>query len=144
MERVGPLVMVGRGLRKRCARCGARGMFASHFKLHERCPTCGYRFSREEGFVTGVFLVNFGVTLAVLWVVVMGWVLWRSITDSTAAIWPVLAGCIAVAIVVPVVFYPRAAATWAALDLAMRPLEPEEEATAATWLAAEDRRRSEG
>ncbi len=144
MERVGPLVRVGRGLRKRCARCGAQGIFAGYFKLQPRCPTCGFQFSREEGFVTGVFLVNFSVTLAVLWLAVMAWVLWRSITDASGAIWPILVACVGIALVVPVLFYPRAAATWAALDLAMRPLEPDEEATAATWMAAEHRRREGG
>jgi hypothetical protein len=48
-----------------------------------------------------------------------------------------LTACLALAVVVPVVAYPFAASTWAALDLVMRPLEPDEEADAATWSAAE-------
>jgi hypothetical protein len=94
------------------------------------------RFQREEGFLTGVFLVNFGVTLAVMWLVLMVWIIWRASSDSTSAIWPVLAGAVGIALLVPVVLYPRAASTWAALDLAMRPLDPDEEADAATWVAA--------
>ena len=86
---------------------------------------------REEGFFTGVILVNFSVTLIVLWVVIMAYVLWRAATDSSSALAPMLVGCVAIGVVLPIAFYARAAATWAALDLVMRPLEPEEEAEAA-------------
>ncbi len=30
--------------------------------MHERCPTCGMRFAREEGFFTGAYLINFAIT----------------------------------------------------------------------------------
>jgi hypothetical protein len=106
------------------------------FRMHERCPTCGYRFKREEGFFTGVFLVNFAMTLVILWLVIMGYVLWRAVTDADGALGPMLVVCVAIAVVVPVVYYPLATTTWAAMDLAMRPLEPEEEADALTWVEA--------
>jgi len=106
------------------------------FRLKERCPTCGYRFKREEGFFTGVFLVNFGVTLAVLWLVIMGYVLWRATSDAGGGLGPMLVACATIAVVGPIAFYPFATTTWAAMDLAMRPLEPEEEAEAITWVEA--------
>jgi hypothetical protein len=53
------------------------------------------------------------------------------IGDSTAPLLPWLVAAVAIAIIVPIAMYPRAATTWAALDLAMRPLEPVEEAEAA-------------
>jgi hypothetical protein len=109
------------------------------FRLHERCPSCGYQFQREEGFFAGVFLVNFSVTLAVLWVVVMGYTLWRAATDAGSGLAAILLVCVAIAVVLPVVLYPVALTTWAALDLVLRPLEPEEEAEAALW-AADDQR----
>jgi hypothetical protein len=129
-ERVGPVATVVRGLRRRCGRCGERKIFESRFRMRDRCPRCGYAFKREEGFFTGVILVNFSVTLIVLWVVIMGWVLWRAATDSRAGLAPMLAGCVAIGALLPIAFYARASATWAALDLVMRPLEPTEEAEA--------------
>ena len=137
VRRVGPVRTVLRGMRRRCGRCGGGGLFDRWFRLRERCPTCGYRLAREEGFMAGVYLVNFGVTIGLMWVAIMAWILWRGASGSDAALWPVLAGCLGIAVVVPIAGYPFAAATWAALDLVMRPLEPDEEADAATWRASE-------
>jgi uncharacterized protein (DUF983 family) len=138
--------VVARGLALRCGRCGARGVLHGWFRLRERCPRCGYRFKREEGFFTGVFLLNFGMTLAVLWVVIMAYVVWRAATDADSSLVPILVVSVAIAVVLPVVFYPVATTAWAALDLALRPLDPAEEADAATWVAASsgaaERRRS--
>lgn len=133
VERVGPVATVVRGVRRRCGRCGGRGLLQGWFRLKDRCPTCGYRFKREEGFFTGVFLVNFTFTLVLLWLVIMGYVLWRAGTDADSALTPILVACVAIGAVVPVLAYPVAATTWAALDLVLRPLEPEEEAEAALW-----------
>jgi hypothetical protein len=130
-DRVGPFATVIRGLRRRCGRCGERHIFEGRFRMRDRCPRCGYAFKREEGFFTGVILVNFSVTLIVLWVVIMGYVLWRAATDSRSGLAPVLVASVAIGVLLPVAFYARASATWAALDLVMRPLEPDEEAEAA-------------
>jgi uncharacterized protein (DUF983 family) len=130
-DRVGPFATVIRGLRRRCGRCGERRIFEGRFRMRDRCPRCGYAFKREEGFFTGVILVNFSVTLIVLWVVIMGYVLWRAATDSRSGLAPILVASIAIGVLLPVAFYARASATWAALDLVMRPLEPDEEAEAA-------------
>jgi len=99
--------------------------------MKERCPRCGYRFSREAGSFTGTYLVNFAVTEALMFAVLMVYVLWRGVTGSHAPLWPFLAGCATFAVVAPIVFYPFAASTWAAMDLLMRPLDPDEEADAA-------------
>ena len=137
-DRVGPLATVWRGLRRQCGRCGEHDVFDSRYRLRGSCPRCGYTFKREEGFFTGVILVNFSVTIALLWLVIMGYVLWRAATDSHSALAPVLIACVALGTLVPVAFYPRAVTTWAALDLVMRPLEPDEEADAAVRAADPD------
>jgi uncharacterized protein (DUF983 family) len=126
--------MLTRGLLRRCPRCGGGRVVRRWFRLEERCPTCGYRFKREEGFFTGVMLVNFGTTLVLMWVVIVAWLIWHEATGSDAGLAPVLLASVAIALVLPVAFYPFATTTWAALDLAMRPLEPVEVAEAETWL----------
>lgn len=136
VSRVGPIATVVRGLRRRCGRCGRRGIFDGWFTLRDRCPHCGYRFAREEGFFTGVILVNFSVTIMLLWIVIMAYVLWRAATDARSPLAPILTLAIGIGVVVPIAFYPNAASAWAALDLVMRPLEPDEEAEAATHAAA--------
>jgi uncharacterized protein (DUF983 family) len=124
-------------MRRRCGRCGARRIFASWFRLRERCPSCGYRFAREEGFLTGVWLVNFALTIVLMFLVLMVFIVGRAGQDSAGSLWPVLSVCMALAVLTPIGFYPFAASTWAALDLVLRPLEPGEEADAATWVASQ-------
>ncbi len=113
-------------------------MFEGYFRLRDRCPRCGVRLAREEGFFTGVYLINFSVTLGLMFVALMVFVLQRAITGSTGALWPILTVCAAFAVLGPVLLYPIAATTWAALDLASRPLEPHEEAEAALWAAGDE------
>jgi uncharacterized protein (DUF983 family) len=122
--------MVGRGLRRRCGRCGAKAAFQGHFRLAERCSTCGYRFAREEGFFTGVYIVNYAATSVLLVALAFAYLAVSVVGDESAPLAPWLASGIAIAVVIPIVTYPRAATTWAALDLAMRPLDPVEEAEA--------------
>lgn len=118
-------LMLRRGLIRRCPRCGGGKLFRTWWSLRDRCPRCGMRFVREEGYFTGVYLVNFGVVLAVLFVMCMGVALWLgSHPDASAVPFLVVGGVIAV--VVPVVFYPFARTIWAALDLAMAPMELDE------------------
>jgi len=126
-----PLKGLLRGLRRRCGRCGEPGIFDSWFSLKERCPRCGYLFVREEGAFAGVYLLNFAVTEAFVFAVLMSYVLWRGISGTHAPIWPFVAACGAFAVVAPIAFYPFATSTWAAIDLLMRPLDPDEELDAA-------------
>lgn len=132
--------MIGRGLRRRCGRCGERSIFRSYFRLRERCPQCGYRFVREEGAFTGVMLINMTITFGLMWGTLVGYVFWRGITgDDDLAMWPFGLAAAVLAVLGPAIFYPWAASLWAAIDLAMRPLDPVEEAEALTFLEQSDR-----
>ena len=121
---------------RRCARCGEPHIFDSWFSLKDRCPRCGYQFVREEGNFTGVYLLNIAVTESLVFAALMVYVFWRGISGNDAPIWPFLAGCLVFAVMAPIVFYPFAASTWAAIDLLMRPLDPVEQAEAETFRAA--------
>ena len=131
MERAPVRTIVWRGLRRRCGRCGAKRIFRSYFQLHERCPRCGYKFEREEGFFTGVYLVNYAVTAFLLVVEIFAFLLVAVASDGDVSLVPWLVGGAAIAIFCPLLLYPYAKSTWAAIDLAARPLEPVEEAEAA-------------
>ena len=133
-----PVVMVARGIRKRCARCGTKVRFIRYFRLPERCHGCGYKFDREEGGFTGVYLVNYGFTAMVLVLSIFGFILYTVASDGGGSILVFLGIGFAIAILLPTWFYPRAATIWASLNLLMRPLEPDEEAAAATWMAAKE------
>ena len=124
-----------RGLVRHCPHCGAGHLFDGWFTLRERCPRCGMRFERQEGFMLGSMTINMIVTfLTVAAVVAAAMVL----TWPDVPMWPVMALGAVAAIVVPAAFWPFAVTIWAAAELAMRPLEPDELADAAAH-AADDR-----
>ena len=118
-------------LRRRCPRCGGKGVFETYFKLRDRCSTCGYQFEREEGFFTGVYLVNYSFTAALLFALVMGYTLWATVLGGDGVgLAPIIGAGLVIAVVLPIAAYPVAKTLWAAIDLLMRPLEPVEEAEA--------------
>lgn len=117
--------MLRRGAIRRCPRCGGGRLFRTWWSIRDRCPRCGVRFVREEGYFTGVYLVNFGVVLVVLFVLVMGVALWLGSHPDASPVPFLVAGTV-IAIGFPIAFYPFARTIWAALDLAMTPMELDE------------------
>ena len=127
---------LGRAMRRRCPRCNGRGIFATYFRLRERCPTCGYRFQREAGAFTGGLMMAWVFTLAFMIAPLLVYVFWRGITgNDELAFAPFAVACVAFAVIVPLVAYPYTASTWAAIDLVSRPLDPDELADAETHRA---------
>jgi uncharacterized protein (DUF983 family) len=122
--------MLLRGATKRCARCGASGLFEGWFRMHDRCPRCGVRFEREEGFFTGALLINFAITEGFVFVALMAYILVLANAEGAVSIVPALAAGLAGAIVAPILFYPFSRTVWFAVHLAMAPLDPGEIASA--------------
>jgi uncharacterized protein (DUF983 family) len=54
-----------RATRGRCPRCNHAGIFASRFRLHERCPCCGLPLELEDGWSYGS--VPLAYSLACIW-----------------------------------------------------------------------------
>jgi uncharacterized protein (DUF983 family) len=50
-----------RGLLLRCPNCGKGKLFRRGFTMYEKCPVCGWRFEREEGYWTGAIALNLGL-----------------------------------------------------------------------------------
>ena len=131
---VSPTRMVLRGLVHRCPRCGGRRVFESFFTMKDRCPRCGLKLIRHEGFSLGSTTINMVVTFGLfLLIIVVGTI----VTYPHIRVVPVTIAGLAVAIIVPIAFYPSAQTIWSGIDLAMRPLDPVEQAEAATFLEAD-------
>lgn len=126
--------MLWRGLLRRCPRCGSfRAWFRGWWKMAARCRSCGYGYERQPGFSLGAATINTIVTFGLIAVVMaVGFV--TTYPDTSPG--PILLVALPVAVVVPIVFYPVSYTVWAAVDLAMRPMEPHEIAEASAALAA--------
>lgn len=115
-------VLLARGLTRRCPLCGSSGVFSSWFTVRDRCPRCGFRLEqRIEGHWLGALGMNSIVSFGLLFLTMAVGLI---VTYPDIAVGPLVAITVAVAIVVPLFFYPFSKTLWSAIDLAMRPLEP--------------------
>jgi uncharacterized protein (DUF983 family) len=123
-------VLVTRGCTLRCPLCGARGVVKSWFTMRDRCPRCAFPLDRVEGHWIGSLGINMIVSFAVLFVaVVVAFV----VTYPSVPIVGLMASVVAVALIVPIAFFPFSRTLWSAIDLAMRPVEPDDDVDPA-WL----------
>jgi uncharacterized protein (DUF983 family) len=114
--------LVGRALLRRCPRCGARGIWQSWFKMKHACPVCGLVFERGEShdFFIGAYLIN--LVVAESTAVIVAAAMW--IVLGSRVSFNVLWGAsMALAVLMPVLFYPFARELWLAFDLYFRPFE---------------------
>ena len=66
-------------LRQMCPRCRAakifrKSIFTGFPRMQERCPNCGLKFEREQGYFLGAMYISYG--LALLTIVALGLLLW--------------------------------------------------------------------
>ncbi len=115
--------MVARGIVRHCPRCGAGHLFSSWFRMKPRCPGCGMKFEREEGFWLGGYVINVALgeaSILVLLAVLIG------MEANQAAINAVLFLGIGAFLAVsgPLIAFPYSRTIWSAIDQIMRPLAP--------------------
>ncbi|MDP9069857.1 MAG: DUF983 domain-containing protein [Actinomycetota bacterium] len=117
--------MLWRGARRRCPRCGAGGAFATWFRLAERCPSCRLRFEREGDFFLGAYVINLAVTEGLLALALLAYAV-RAVAEPGTSSVPVLVVAVVVSVAAPVLFFPFSRTIWAAIDLATRPVPPDD------------------
>jgi uncharacterized protein (DUF983 family) len=113
VREVGAFRVLLRGLRKRCPRCGEGRVFVGWFQPMIRCPTCDLTFAAEEGGFLGAMTVNYGVAIGA-WLLLLVIVLILTVPEVPVV--PLLAGSVAVLVLVPLWFYPRSKMLWAAVE----------------------------
>jgi uncharacterized protein (DUF983 family) len=52
-------------LRERCPRCLQGHVFRGLIAMNERCPVCGYAFTRESGYFYGAVVFSYTIAVAV-------------------------------------------------------------------------------
>src|SRR2546425_12315416 len=116
MRRDSIRTLLWRAVRRRCPRCGHAGVFSAWLKIRERCPKCGLRFEREEGFFTGVYLVNYALVAVAIVMELFAYVLYANANDD-ATLLPALLLGFGTAVFLPLLTYPFAKTVWIAIDL---------------------------
>jgi uncharacterized protein (DUF983 family) len=118
------LVLTERALRLRCPHCGAGPIFATWFRMHERCPGCGFRLERgEQGYIVGAYMFNIIAAVLLFAAAFVGflWVTWPDTPWTTLQY-----GTAALMILCPILCYPFSKTLFLAFDLYFRPVRPED------------------
>ena len=92
------------------------------FRLTDSCPSCGLHLDRDEpGYWIGSYTVNLFLTEGFFAGVFAAglWVTWPAVPWTALGI-----GCAALAILTPILVFPYTKLLYLAIDLAFRPLEP--------------------
>jgi uncharacterized protein (DUF983 family) len=108
-------LMLWRGLRRKCARCGGGGLFHRWFHIVPDCPTCKLHFEREPGYWVGAMAINIAV-IGILFVAVF-------VAFSAATIPDIpWVGLLAIELPLmalgPIAYYPFSKTLWVAIDRA--------------------------
>jgi uncharacterized protein (DUF983 family) len=111
------------GLMRRCPMCGQGHLFRHWLRMVERCPRCDLRFERIEGHWLGAIAMNTVLALIVLLGVIVAGV---ALTYPDPPVGTLTIAAMVTAGVAPVVFLPFSRTLWTGIDLAMRPIEPDE------------------
>jgi uncharacterized protein (DUF983 family) len=113
------VVTMRRALGRRCPYCGSHGIYDGYFALRERCPRCGIRFEREEGYFLGAYALNLivaeflGLGLAIL-------LIFKTDLRNLQLLWQEVIA-VALAIAFPVALFPFSRTVWIAMDLIFHP-----------------------
>ena len=91
--------------------------------MNDRCPTCGYRFEREEGFFLGAYVMNLVIAQGLVMLLAVVPTILLLNADADAGLRPVVVGGFAGAVLAPLFFYPWSKTLWVAIELIMRPLD---------------------
>jgi uncharacterized protein (DUF983 family) len=59
--------IISRGFKNCCPNCGGKTLFqpGKAFALNRKCPECGLKLDRGDGFFLGPFVISYTVTVAV-------------------------------------------------------------------------------
>jgi uncharacterized protein (DUF983 family) len=116
--------LLWRGVTKRCPLCGGGRLFKGWFTMKDRCPRCAFPLERIEGHWMGALGMNTIVSFGALFLTIA---VGLAISYPDVPTVGLMIAAVTVAIVVPVVFFPFSKTLWSAIDLAMRPLEPDDD-----------------
>lgn len=106
----------GRSMVRHCPYCGGGGIFKGWFTLKERCPHCNVLYEPEDGYLLGAYVINIGLTAVLAVATVISLMVW---SDLSVVQIQIIGAALAIAI--PIFFYPFTLLLWITLDLTIHP-----------------------
>jgi uncharacterized protein (DUF983 family) len=110
-------LLLWRGLRLRCPRCGVGALFQHGYTMYEACGACGWVFEREEGYWTGALAINLVVTELLIFCVIFPLLILQAPVVLTLILG------LGLAILTPFLFYWHSKALWMAMDFMLHPTD---------------------
>ncbi|HEX8996189.1 MAG TPA: DUF983 domain-containing protein [Ktedonobacterales bacterium] len=110
-------LLLWRGLRLRCPRCGIGKLYRRGYKMYDACGSCGWVFEREEGYWTGAMAVNLIVTEVLIFAAIFPLLILQAPLALTLPLGLVLA------VGTPFLFYWHSKALWMAMDFMLHPTD---------------------
>ena len=108
--------LLKRALGRRCPQCGSKGIFKNYLEIRDTCPTCAYKFDREEGYFLGSYAL--GVVFSALIPLIL-LIFAFMYTDYS---WVTLELIfIPLTILLPLVLFPFTRTIWMMIDLWLNP-----------------------
>jgi uncharacterized protein (DUF983 family) len=113
-----------RGLLLRCPYCGKGKLFRRGFTMYEKCPVCGWRYEREEGYWTGAIAVNLVVTELLIALVAVPLAVALALAQQPVTLLIIIG--LPLPFVLPFLFFRHAKSFWMSIDFMLHPVDPEE------------------
>jgi uncharacterized protein (DUF983 family) len=113
-----------RGLLLRCPNCGRGKLFRRGFTMYEKCPVCGWRYEREEGYWTGAVAVNLVVTELLIALVAVPLAVALALAQKPVTLLIIIG--LPLPFILPLLFFRHAKSLWMSIDFMVHPVDPEE------------------
>jgi uncharacterized protein (DUF983 family) len=106
------------GLKLRCPACGLGRLYRSPFRMNSQCEYCDLVYEREQGYFVGGIYINVIGTESLLLGTLLVYGLITGTVNQT-----ILTVLIALALILPLIFFHHSRSLWMAIDHILNPPE---------------------
>lgn len=89
--------------------------------MYERCPVCGWRYEREEGYWTGAIAINLVITELLIALVAVPLAIYLAMAQQPITL--LIAIGLPMPFILPFIFFRHAKSLWMSVDFMFHPTE---------------------
>ena len=89
--------------------------------MYERCPVCGWRYEREEGYWTGAIAINLVATELLIALVAVPLAIYLAMAQQPITLLIVVG--LPLPFILPFIFFRHAKSLWMGVDFMLHPTE---------------------